>query len=143
MHTMLHTGMSSTAGWDGSGPPSKEQLSPPGEFLEWSPALRPGFKPMRIICERELDADHVCDARATSRPCLYPGILANMDVSELAQVPMLAMLPQHRLEYLAENSAAPRFTAGHIVAHRGDPALHLIIVHEGTVSATHDTRDGA
>jgi CRP/FNR family transcriptional regulator, cyclic AMP receptor protein len=105
--------------------------------------LRPGFKPMRIICERELDADHACDARATSRPWLYPGILAYMDVSELAQVPMLAMLPQHRLEYLAENSAARRFTAGHIATHRGDPALHLIIVHEGTVSATHDTRDGA
>jgi CRP/FNR family transcriptional regulator, cyclic AMP receptor protein len=64
------------------------------------------------------------------------------DLDALASVPLFATLDDARIAMLAAASAARVVDAGQVVARRGQPARHLIVVESGTLSATHDTAGG-
>ncbi|MGW4470025.1 Crp/Fnr family transcriptional regulator [Nonomuraea sp. NPDC004354] len=66
-----------------------------------------------------------------------------MDKGELAAVPLFSMLKDARLERLAEQCPPREVPAGATVARFGDPAQHLVILEQGTLSATYDTGDGS
>lgn len=64
-------------------------------------------------------------------------------MGNLAAVPLFAMLPTARLEWLAEQCPLRDAHAGATVAQFGEPARDLVVVESGTMSATYDTSDGA
>lgn len=64
------------------------------------------------------------------------------DLDALAAVPLFAGLDQVRLHRLATRSTIRIVDADCVVAIRGQPATHLIVVESGTLTATHGTADG-
>lgn len=64
------------------------------------------------------------------------------DVSALAAVPVLASVDPQRLADLAARSARVRVAPGKILAMRGAPAAHLLVVESGMLVAVHDAADG-
>jgi CRP/FNR family transcriptional regulator, cyclic AMP receptor protein len=60
----------------------------------------------------------------------------------LADVPLLATLDQERLTRLADSAPPRTVEAGTVLAVHGDPAVHLIVVESGGVTATRDTAAG-
>lgn len=60
----------------------------------------------------------------------------------LADVPLLATVDPSRLARLADAAPARTVDAGTVLAVRGDPAGHLIVVETGGVTATHETAAG-
>jgi CRP-like cAMP-binding protein len=74
---------------------------------------------------------------------LYHAILpAITDLAALAVVPLFTGLDQVRLEGLAARSVVRTVDAGRIVALRGRPATHLIVVERGALTASHSTAGG-
>ncbi len=75
---------------------------------------------------------------------LYRVILPFMvpDLDTLAAVPLFATLDGKRLARLAAGSTVRIVDTGHVVALRGQPASHLIVVESGTLTATFDTANG-
>lgn len=63
-------------------------------------------------------------------------------VSRLAEVPLLATLDAARLDALDARSTTRVVTAGAVVALRGAPAEHLIVVETGALTATREHADG-
>jgi CRP/FNR family transcriptional regulator len=53
------------------------------------------------------------------------------DIATLRTVPLFAGLDRRRLASLPGRSTARAVAAGTVVALRGDPALHLIVVESG------------
>ncbi|MFI5612034.1 Crp/Fnr family transcriptional regulator [Amycolatopsis sp. NPDC051903] len=60
----------------------------------------------------------------------------------LATVPLFATLDAGRRARLAAGSVVRAVAAGEVVAPRGRPARHLIVVEAGLLTATHETEDG-
>lgn len=60
----------------------------------------------------------------------------------LADVPLLTSLPEAHLTRLAAVSATRAVEAGTVVATRGEPARHLIVVETGALTAVHETEAG-
>lgn len=60
----------------------------------------------------------------------------------LADVPLLATLPEEHLAHLAAVSKPREVAPGEVVATRGAEARHLIVVEQGTLTAVHDTVAG-
>jgi CRP/FNR family transcriptional regulator len=60
----------------------------------------------------------------------------------LAAVPLFATLNHERLIELAARASVRVVDADHVVAMRGRPATHLIVVETGTLIATYDTANG-
>jgi CRP/FNR family transcriptional regulator len=60
----------------------------------------------------------------------------------LADVPLLATLPDAHLARLAAVSPTRDVAPGNVVATRGAPARHLIVVVAGTLTAVHETAAG-
>ncbi|MBB4904301.1 Crp/Fnr family transcriptional regulator [Actinophytocola algeriensis] len=60
----------------------------------------------------------------------------------LADVPLLATLPAAHLTHLAAVSPVREVAPGEVVATRGAPARHLIVVETGTLAAVHETAGG-
>jgi CRP/FNR family cyclic AMP-dependent transcriptional regulator len=60
----------------------------------------------------------------------------------LADVPLLATLPDAHLAHLAAVSTPREVPPGEVVATRGAEARHLIVVEQGTLTAVHDTAAG-
>jgi CRP/FNR family transcriptional regulator len=60
----------------------------------------------------------------------------------LADVPLLATLPEEHLAHLAAVSRTRDVAPGSVVAIRGEPASHLIVVETGTLAAVHETAAG-
>jgi CRP/FNR family cyclic AMP-dependent transcriptional regulator len=74
---------------------------------------------------------------------LYHAILPAMtDLAALAAVPLFTDLDQARLEGLAARSVVRTVEAGRIVALRGRPATHLIVVEHGALTASLSTAGG-
>ncbi len=68
----------------------------------------------------------------------YQAILHPM----LADVPLLATLPPTTLSRLAAISPTTTVTANKVIATRGEPATHLLVVTTGGLTAVHETEDG-
>ncbi|GLY82690.1 Crp/Fnr family transcriptional regulator [Actinoallomurus iriomotensis] len=64
------------------------------------------------------------------------------DVATLRAVPLFAGLDRRRLTSLLGRSTARTVTAGTVVALRGDPAGHLIVVEAGALTAVRETARG-
>lgn len=64
------------------------------------------------------------------------------ELDALAAIPLFAALDRARLHRLAAGSNLRVVEADQVVAVRGQPAGHLIVVESGTVTATRDTADG-
>lgn len=64
------------------------------------------------------------------------------DLDALAAVPVFARLDRARLRRLATHSAVRTVTADSVVAVRGQPADHLIVIEAGALTAVHETADG-
>jgi len=60
----------------------------------------------------------------------------------LADVPLLATLPEEHLTHLAAVSTVRDVAPAEVVATRGAPARHLIVVESGTLTAVHETEGG-
>jgi CRP/FNR family transcriptional regulator len=60
----------------------------------------------------------------------------------LADVPLLATLPRAQLDRLAAVSPPREVAPGEVVAVRGEPARHLIVVETGALTAVHETGAG-
>jgi CRP/FNR family cyclic AMP-dependent transcriptional regulator len=64
------------------------------------------------------------------------------DLGVLPSVPLLAGLDHDRLHRLAARSTVRTVAAGCLVAIRGQPCTHLIVVEAGVLTSVHDTVDG-
>jgi CRP/FNR family transcriptional regulator len=74
---------------------------------------------------------------------LYHAILPAMtDLGTLTAVPLFTGLDQVCLRKLAARSVVRTVDAARVVAVRGQPATHLIVVESGTLNATHSTASG-
>ena len=74
---------------------------------------------------------------------LYQAILPVVtDLGALAAVPLFAGLDQARLVRLAARSSVRVVEADRVVAVRGRPATHLIVVESGALAAVRDTAGG-
>lgn len=60
----------------------------------------------------------------------------------LADVPLLGTLPEQHVAHLAAVSRTRDVAPGTVVATRGQPARHLIVVETGTLTAVHETAAG-
>ncbi|WP_459723387.1 Crp/Fnr family transcriptional regulator [Actinophytocola sp. KF-1] len=60
----------------------------------------------------------------------------------LADVPLLAQVAPAHLDHLAAVSPTRDLAPGTVVAVRGEPARHLIVVETGALTAVHETEDG-
>jgi len=65
------------------------------------------------------------------------------DLGALPSVPLLAALDHDRLRWLAARSTVRAVDAGCLVAIRGQPCTHLIVVEAGALTSVHDTIDGS
>lgn len=64
------------------------------------------------------------------------------DLTALAAVPLFAALGRDHLAALAARWPARTVRSGSVVALRGSPSTHLIVVEDGRLTATYDTVDG-
>ncbi|MCP2169032.1 Crp/Fnr family transcriptional regulator [Goodfellowiella coeruleoviolacea] len=64
------------------------------------------------------------------------------EVAALAAVPLFALVDPARLDSLVRRSTARVVRAGTVVAVRGQPADHLVVVVAGALTALHDTAEG-
>jgi CRP/FNR family transcriptional regulator len=64
------------------------------------------------------------------------------DLDALAAVPLFAPLDRDRLGRLAAHSTVRTVYAGSVVATRGQPSTHLIVIEAGALTAAHETVHG-
>ncbi|MGI5211852.1 Crp/Fnr family transcriptional regulator [Plantactinospora sp. CA-290183] len=64
------------------------------------------------------------------------------ELAALAAVPVFAGLGPDRLRRLLDRSAVRTVRPGGILAVRGEPATHVIVVQAGVLTALHETADG-
>ncbi|MBF9135437.1 Crp/Fnr family transcriptional regulator [Plantactinospora sp. S1510] len=67
---------------------------------------------------------------------------AATDLARLAAVPVFAELGPARLRRLLDRSVVRTAPAGAVLAVRGQPAAHVIVVEAGTLTGVHETADG-
>ncbi|MEO3745028.1 Crp/Fnr family transcriptional regulator [Plantactinospora sp. B5E13] len=64
------------------------------------------------------------------------------ELSRLAAVPLFAGLDPERLHHLLDRSPPRVVPAGTVLAVRGEPAGHLLVLEAGALTAVHETADG-
>ncbi|MEE6260244.1 Crp/Fnr family transcriptional regulator [Plantactinospora sonchi] len=64
------------------------------------------------------------------------------DLGALADVPLFAGLRPERLRQLLDHAPPRVVPAGTVLAVRGEPAGHVLVVEAGTLTAVHETVDG-
>ncbi|MPZ83895.1 MAG: helix-turn-helix domain-containing protein [Actinophytocola sp.] len=100
----------------------------------------PGGEPSRIVVEAQFDHVHAATLGVRPRRPLYHAILRAWPDSPTCRC-WQPSTPQ-RLERLAAAAPARTVAAGTVLAVRGEPATHLIVVETGGVTAVHDTATG-
>jgi CRP/FNR family cyclic AMP-dependent transcriptional regulator len=108
-----------------------------------APVGRAGLQPAGIVVEGQLKYEHPTTLEPSARRALYQVILPSMtQLDALAAVPLFAALDCERLGELAARSSVRVVDADRVVAMRGQPATHLIVVETGTLIAAYDSASG-
>lgn len=133
----IHGEDEQSAGVVGEGPGHDERTGRV-QFGKPLPMSGPGGKPLRTVVKREFEHDHAPHAMPTAVSESVSGDTATV----LAHVPLLASLPQAHLAHLTAVSVTREVPLHEVVATRGEPANHLIVVEKGTLTAVHETSAG-
>lgn len=113
------------------------------QFRQPLPVGRTGSQSAGIVIEGQLEHEHAATVEPRAPLTLYQTILPVMtDLGALAAVPLFAELDQARLLRLAARSSVRIVETDRVVAVRGQPSTHLIVVESGTLTAIRDTASG-